>query len=333
MHSYKKFAAAVGILAAAACLPAGTAQAAEYTMRLSHQFASALPISKNIDQFAADVKEATKGRVEVQLFGGSQLFKPTQQHIAVATGKVEAAVMLDASMGGAVPEINVALVPYLLDSRDKIEKFAGSDATRILDAKLQAKGLTTIAWMVESTTSIVTSQKKPLIKPSDFEGVKIRGVAKLPDMGLVAMGAAPTPMAGPEVYQALQTGIIDAAVTSVAGAYARKYYEVQKYGVVTNSSVSNAILVVNPAWWNALPADLREAVKGAAHKAEQRALAINIEETSEMIKRLRTKGMELTVLTPVQEKTQADVMQPPVLKEYTGLGPDAVKIIDIVNKL
>jgi len=325
---------AVRALAGIACLAGMTAAwSADFTMRISHQFPPAHHSAKNLEQFAADVKAATGGKVDVQIFGSAQLFKPNQNHSAVATGKVEAASIVGFTLGGTIPEMNVTLIPYYVSSLDKMKKFPGSEAAKLLDAKLLEKGLLNLGWMVDASDGIFTSAKTPLGKPADFKGVKIRGLSKLFDEGLVAMGAAPSAMPGSEVYQALQTGVIDAGFTGVAAAYERKFYEVQKFGVASNIILAHDILVVNPAWFNGLPADIRQSIQAAAHKAEQRSIPHSADIPAEDVKNLRDKGMTVTVLTPAQEKVMADAMQPAVLKAFQASSPDAQKLIDLVNKL
>jgi len=319
-----------GLLALAG---AATVWSADFTMRISHQFPPAHHSAKNMEQFAADVKAATGGKVDVQIFGSAQLFKPNQNHAAVASGKVEAASIVGFTLGGTIPEMNVTLIPYYVSTLNKMKKFPGSDAAKLLDAKLLEKGLLNLGWMVDASDGIFTSAKSALVKPADFKGVKIRGLSKLFDEGLIAMGAAPSAMPGSEVYQALQTGVIDAGFTGVAAAYERKFYEVQKFGVASNIILAHDILVVNPAWFNGLPADIRQSIQAAARKAEQRSIPKSADIPDEDVKNLRDKGMTVTVLSPAQEKAMAEAMQPAVLKAFQASSPDAPKLIDLVNKL
>jgi C4-dicarboxylate-binding protein DctP len=321
-------------VAALASLVAGAgAMAADFTMRISHQFPPSHHSAKNIEQFAADVKAATGGKVDVQIFGSAQLFKPNQNHAAVASGKVEAASVTAFTLSGTIPELSVTLIPYYVTSLSKMQKFPGSAAAKMLDAKLEEKGVHNLAWMVDASDGIFTSTKAALVKPADFKGVKIRGLSKLFDDGLVAVGASPAAMPGSEVYQALQTGVIDAAITGVAAAYERKYFEVQKFGVASNIILAHDILIVNPAWFKALPADVRQAIEAAAHKAEQRSLPKAADIPADDIKNLRDKGMTVTVLTPAQEKAMADAMQPAVLKAFSASSPDAPKLLELIDKL
>jgi C4-dicarboxylate-binding protein DctP len=322
------------LLAAAALCLGSSAFAAEYTMRISHQFPPTHHTALNLAQFAKEVKAATQGRVEVQNFGAAQLFKPNQNHPAVASGKIEAAAILSFQWGGTIPEMSVTIIPYLMTSVAKQKAFIKSDAAKQLDAKMQAKGVTNIAWMVDTNDGIFTSNSKPLVTPADYSGLKIRGLNKLFDEGLLAMGASPSPMPGSEVYQALQTGVIDAGFTGVEAANSRKFFEVQKYGVASNIILAFDNLVVNPAWWNGLPAELRGAIQKAADKAVARSIRKSDGVPPENIKILNEKGMQAIALTKAQEKVMADAMQPAVKKEFlSATGPDGVKLLQALDKL
>ena len=321
-------------LAAVAALSfSASAWCAEYTMRLSHQYPPAHQVAKALEQFAADVKAGTGGKVEVQLFGSEQLFKANQNHAAVARGQVDAAAILNFQWGATIPEMSVTAIPFLISHAEQLKKFPTSDAAALLNRKIEEKGVHNIAWMVDANDGIFTSAKSLLVRPEDFKGVKIRGLNKLFDAGLIAMGAAPSAMPGSEVYQALQTGVIDAGFTGVAAAYSRRYYEVQKFGAASTIITAYSNLVVNPAWWDKLPPDLRNAVQAAAHKAEATLLPTTDEISPDDIKRLRDKGMNVVVLTRDQEKALAAAMQPAVIKAFDSASPDAPKLIEMVKKL
>jgi C4-dicarboxylate-binding protein DctP len=318
------------LLAAAIAAPA---QAADYTMRMSHQFPPAHHSAKNMEQFAKDVKANTGGKVEVQIFGAAQLFKPNQHHAAVAGGKLESAIVLSFQWGGTIPEMNVTIIPYFMSSVDKMRKFRGSEAQKLLDAKMAEKGVINLAWFMDANDGIFTSANKALVTPADFKGVKIRGLSKLWDAGLVAMGAAPSSMPGSEVYQALQTGVIDAGFTGVKAANSRRFYEVQKFGVASNIILAYDNLIVNPAWWNALPADMRKGITDAVAAAEARAIPAADGIPPEDAQVLRDKGMNVTVLTKAQEKVMADAMQPAVIEAFNASSPDAARLIELIQKL
>jgi C4-dicarboxylate-binding protein DctP len=147
------------------------------------------------------------------------------------------------------------------------------------------------------------------------------------------MGAAPSPMPAPEVYQALQTGVIDAGFTGVKAANSRKFYEVQKFGVASNIILAYDNLIVNPGWWNGLPEAVRKGILDAVAKAEARAIPAADGIPAEDIQVLRDKGMTVTVLTKAQEKVMAEAMQPAVLKAFGEASPDAARLLELIKKL
>ncbi|MBZ0226747.1 MAG: TRAP transporter substrate-binding protein DctP [Comamonas sp.] len=308
--------------------------AADYTMRISHQFPPTHQTAVNLVQFEKDVEAATQGRVDVQLFGAAQLYKPNQNHPAVASGKIEAAAILSFQWGGTIPEMSVTIIPYLINSVAKQKAFIGSDAAQLLDKKMAQRGVRNIAWIVDANDGIFTSAQKPLVTPADFSGLKIRGLNKLWDTGLSAMGAQPSAMPGSEVYQALQTGVLDAGFTGVKAAYSRKFYEVQKYGVASNIILAFDNLVVNPAWWESLPADIRDAIQKAADQAVQRSIRPEDGIPAEDLKVLNEHGMQAIALTKAQEDAMAKAMQPAVKKAFLGeTGADGEKLLQLIDKL
>ena len=324
-----------GVVATLAALGiAGPALAADYTMRISHQFPPTHHTAVNLEQFAKDVKQATKGRVEVQTFGAAQLYKPNQNHPAVASGKIEAAAILSFQWGGTIPEMSVTIIPYLMTSVAKQKAFIGSGASKLLDAKMEARGVKNIAWIVDTNDGIFTSNSKALVTPADFQGLKIRGLNKLFDAGLSAMGASPSAMPGSEVYQALQTGVLDAGFTGVKAANSRKFFEVQKFGVASNIILAYDNLVVNPAWWNGLPPDVRGAIQKAADAAVKRSIRNTDGVPPEDVKVLNEKGMKAVALTKAQERVMTDAMQPAVKKEFLSqTAPDGVKLLEMIDRL
>lgn len=317
---------------AGVCYSAGVFSA-DYTMRISHQLPPSHPVAKAVEQFAVDVKTGSAGKLEVQVFGSEQLYKANQNHAAVARGQVEAAVIVSFSWGGTIPEMQLSSIPYLMTSAAKLAKFPSSDAARILNAKFEQKGVKNLAWLVDSNDALFTSSKAPLLRPEDFKGVKIRGLNKLLDNGLIALGASPSAMPGSEVYQALQTGVLDAGITSLDAAYSRRYYEIQKYGVASNYQTVYDNLLVNPAWWAKLPDNLKKVVDEAARKVEAALLPKEDGISPKDVEQLRAKGMIVTTLSPAEVKAIEKVVQPAVIKAFIESGPDAAKLVEIVSAL
>jgi tripartite ATP-independent transporter DctP family solute receptor len=319
---------------AAALAFAGAAQAQNVTMRVSHQVPTAHHLHKMLEGFAADVAQRTNGQVSVQLFPAEQLHKAGENHPAVARGVVEAAVSVNQQWGNTLPEMNVVVIPYFFSELERIKKFPGSEAAKLIEAKLEQKGVKNLVWFYITRQAIFTSGKKPIIAPEDMKGMKIRGFNALADTALIQLGASPSAMPGPEVYNALQTGVLDAGVTDVSAAYSRRYYEVQKFGTVTPSFTVYFHLYVNPAWWAKLTPAHRSALEAAAKKAEQDAVVITERTAEEAIKLLQEKGMTLKVHNAAEANAWKAQMQKPVLDAFLkATGADGAKLIELMNKL
>jgi C4-dicarboxylate-binding protein DctP len=322
------------LLAAALAAAAGTAAAQNVTMRISHQVPPAHHLTRMLDGFAADVKARSNGQVEIQVFGSESAFKAAENHPAVARGSIEAALSVNQQWGNTIPEMNVVVIPYLFVDLERIRKFPGSDAQKLLDAKLEQRGVKNIAWFYITRQAIFTSQKKPLVALDDFKGVKIRGFNALADNALTAVGAAPLALPGPEVYQALQTGVLDAGLTDVSAAFSRKFYEVQKFGTVAPYISVYFHLYVNPGWWNKLTPAQRAAIEGAARKAEQDAIAITEKEAEDSIRQLRERGMTLHLQTSAESEVWKAAMQKPVMDAFVKASPeDGRKLVDLMGRM
>lgn len=311
----------------------GMATAADFTMRLSHQLPPTHHIAQTLDRFAEDVARETGNRVEVQIFGAEQAFRAAQNHAAVARGQVEAAVVTNFQWGGTLPEMNVMTLPYFMTDLDRLQRFPGSEAAQMLEAKLLEKGVRNIAWLYTTRQSVFTSNAKPLVQPSDFAGMKIRGLSRLVDEAFIAVNAAPATMPGSEVYQALQTGVIDAGLTDVSAGYSRRFYEVQKYGTVTPFFAVYFHLFVTPSWWDRLPDDVRAGIERAAAKAEQDVIAVTETTAEEAITQLQEKGMVLHMQTAEEAEVWKAAMQAPVLDAFRALGDDAAKLVELIENL
>jgi len=313
----------------------GFAAAADVTeMRISHQLPPKHHLSPIIDTFAADIEKLSGNTIDAQVFGANQLFKAKENFPAVAKGNIEAALSVNFQWGGTIPVMNVTLMPYTFTDLDAMAKFASSPVAQFLNSKLEAKGVKNVAWLFITNTSIFTSNDKPLIAPDDFKGVKIRGLNKLVDSGLRALGAAPSAMSGSQVYQALQTGVIDAGLTDISAAYSRKYYEVQKHGAVSPFFSVFFHIYVNPKWYDGLTDVQKDAIAKASAVAEAAALAATKESAAAAPGQLREKGMNIHIMTPAEVDAVKAVTLPAFEEAFMeAAGDDAKTIIDMLKDL
>ena len=165
-------------------------------------------------------------------------------------------------------------------------------------------------------------------------GVQTCALPILAAEALRAVGAAPSAIAGDEVYQALQTGVLDAGITDISAAYSRKYYEVQKYGTVTPALTAYFHLYVNPAWWGKLSSANRSAIEQAAKTAEAASIDITEKTAADAVRQLQEKGMILHLQNPQEIAIWKAAMQKPVIDAFLKAAPqDGQKLIDLLNKL
>jgi C4-dicarboxylate-binding protein DctP len=322
------------LAAAGFAIAAAQAGAAEFTMRVSHQVPTAHHLHKALLLFAEDVKQRTKGGVEVQLFPAQQLAKAGENFPAVARGAFEAALVVNAQWGTTIPEMAAPTIPFFFTDLERIKKFPTSEARKYLDAQLAKRGVHSISWLYITRVSIFTSGKKPIATLADFQGLKIRGLNALTDHSLSAIGAAPSTMPGSEVYQGLQTGVLDAGLTDISAAVSRRYYEVQKYGTVLPYFTVYFHMFSNPKWYASLKPEYRAAIEAAAAKNEQDIIPITEETAAAAVGQLREKGMQIKVLSDAEVAEWRAKMQQPVIDAFIKVAPEGgAKIIELMKKL
>lgn len=303
-------------------------------MRCSHQLPPAHHISKVVERWAAEVKTLSDGDLDVQVFGSDSLIKANENILAVAKGDIECAFSLNFQWGKTLPLMNVTVGPYTMSSIEAWKKWPTSEAAAFLEERLLKKGVKNIVWMFQTNTSVFTSKGKPLLKPEDFQGLKMRGLGPAFDRGLKAMGATPVAIPGSEVYQALATGVIDAAITDVAAAWSRKYYEVQDHMTVVPVLAAYLHGYVNPGWYNKLSDKNKAALKKAGEDAAVWAIEASQEAAANAPAELESKGVKVHIATPEENAAFKAAMAPAFAEGFADeTGADGRKLLELVNKL
>jgi C4-dicarboxylate-binding protein DctP len=311
-----------------------TAAQAQTVMRCSHQLPPAHHIAVVVDQWAAEVESQSGGSIDVQVFGADSLVKANDNILAVAKGEIECAFSLNFQWGKTLPIMNVTVGPYTMSSIEAWKKWPTSDAAAYLEGKLLEKGVKNVAWMFQTNSSVFTSKGKFLQTPADFAGIKMRGLGPAFDRGLEAMGATTVSMPGSEVYQALATGVIDAAVTDVAAAWSRKYYEVQDHFVVVPVLAAYLHGYVTPSFYDGLDDAQKEALRVAGEKAAGWALEASIEASASAPDQLRSAGVQVHVATDEENAAFKAVMQPAFAEGFEAeTGAEGKELLDLIAKI
>jgi C4-dicarboxylate-binding protein DctP len=315
--------------AVAACLFAGTAmaqQAQPIVIKFSHVVAPDTPKGKGAEYFKKLAEERTKGRVKVEVYPNSQLYKDKEEMEALQLGAVQMLAPSLAKFGPlGVKEFEVFDLPYIFPSKDVLRSVTSGPVGAGLLKKLEAKGIIGLAYWDNGFK--IMSANKPIKAPGDLKGVKLRiQSSKVLDAQMRALGALPQVMAFSEVYQALQTGVVDGTENPPSNMYTQKMHEVQKYATITNHGYLGYAVIVNKKFWEGLPADIRATLEGAMSEASVFANNIAQTENDDAMKAMRASGK-----TEFYEPTAAELdawrkVLLPVHKDVEGrVGKDLIE--------
>lgn len=272
-------------------------------IKFSHVVAVDTPKGKAAEYFKKLAEEKTKGRVRVEIYPNSQLYKDKEELEALQLGSVQ---MLAPSLAKFGPlgakEFEVFDLPYIFDDYAALHRVTEGAIGQGLLKKLDSKGIVGLAFWDNGFKEM--SANKPLHTPADFRGLKLRiQSSKVLDAQMRALGATPQVMAFSEVYQALQTGVVDGTENPVSNFYTQKMHEVQKYLTLSDHGYLGYAVIVNKPFWDGLPPDIRAQLQAAMKDATRYANAIAAVENASALEAVRKSGKtQVIVLTPEEKK-------------------------------
>jgi len=314
-----------------ASLVCGVAHAqAPIVIKFSHVVASDTPKGKAAERFKELAEKATKGRVKVELYPNSTLYKDKEELEALQLGAVQMLAPSLAKFGPlGVKEFEVFDLPYIFPNKDVLYAVTEGQIGKDLFKKLEPKGITGLAFWDNGFK--VMSANKPIHLPSDLKGQKLRiQSSKVLDAQMRALSANPQVLAFSEVYQALQTGVVDGTENPPSNMYTQKMHEVQKHVSVTNHGYLGYAVIVNKKFWDGLPADVRTELDGAMKAASKYANAIAQQENDNALEAVRKSGKTTVYVPTDKEKAEWRKALLPVQKDMEGrIGKD---LIANVNK-
>ncbi|RPE64990.1 C4-dicarboxylate-binding protein DctP [Tibeticola sediminis] len=291
-------------------------------IKFSHVVAQNTPKGKAAEFFAKRAGELTKGRVKVEVYANSSLYKDKEEMEALQLGAVQMLAPSLAKFGPlGVKEFEAFDLPFIFDDYAELHKVTQGPVGKALLAKLEPKGIKGLAYWDNGFKSF--SANTPLHVPADYKGKKFRiQSSKVLEEQIRALGAIPQVMAFSEVYQALQTGVVDGTENPISNFYTQKMHEVQKHLSLTNHGYLGYAVITNKKFWDGLPADIRGELEQALKEATDYANKIAQEENDSALEAVRKSG-KTTVYTPTAEERLA-------LKKV--LAPVHTKMADRVGK-
>jgi C4-dicarboxylate-binding protein DctP len=286
-------------------------------IKFSHVVAPDTPKGKGAQRFKELLEQRTNGRVKVELYPNSQLYKDKEELEALQLGSVQMLAPSLAKFGPlGVKEFEVFDLPFLFKDADA---FRNTTQTLGLDLfkKLESKGITGLAYWDNGFH--IMSANKPLHTVADFKGLKMRiQSSKVLDAQMRALGAIPQVMAFSELYQALQSGVVDGTEGVPSNFYTQKVYEVQKHITLSNHGHLAYAVIINKKFYDGLPADIRSALDACIREATTYANAIAATENAVSLDKIKASG-KTTIYTPTAaELTEWKKALMPVHKEMEG---------------
>jgi C4-dicarboxylate-binding protein DctP len=316
-------------LAAAAALalaPFAAAAQDPIVIKFSHVVTPDTPKGKGAEKFKELAEKYTNGKVKVEVYPNSQLYKDKEEVDALQLGAVQ---MLAPSLAKFGPlgarEFEVFDLPFILPSKAALRKVTEGDLGKRLFKKLESKGIVGLGYWDNGFK--VMSANKPLRMPEDFRGLKMRiQSSKVLEAQMRALGAIPQVMAFSEVYQGLQTGVVDGSENTPSNMYTQKHHEVQKFITLSDHGYIGYAVIANKKFWDGLPGDVRGQLEKAMAEATAYANQISQTENDEALAEIKKSGRsELIELTPEQKAAWRKALEPVYADMASRVGKETIE--------
>jgi C4-dicarboxylate-binding protein DctP len=256
-----------GIAAGAFALAFSLGAHAQIVIKFSHVVAEHTPKGQAALKFKELAEKKLPGKVTVQVFPSSQLFGDAKELEALLLGDVQFIAPSLSKFDRYTKKIQVFDLPFLFDDIAAVDRFQSSGPGKALLESMKSRGLLGVAYWHNGMKQLSTNRDQ-LKRPEDVKGLKFRIQASdVLEAQFRALGANPQKMAFSEVYQALQTGVVDGQENTWSNIYSQKFYEVQKTIAETNHGVIDYMVVTNAKWWDSLPADVKKGLSEAMAEA------------------------------------------------------------------
>lgn len=317
------------LFALCAALSTSAYAQAPIIIKFSHVVATDTPKGQAAERFKQLAEKATNGRVKVELYPNSQLYKDKEELEALQLGAVQMLAPSLAKFGPlGVKEFEAFDLPYVFPSKTALYNVTEGEIGKGLMKKLEPKGITGLAFWDNGFK--VMSANKPLRVPADFKGLKMRiQSSKVLDAQMRALGANPQVLAFSEVYQALQTGVVDGTENPPSNMYTQKMHEVQKHVTVSNHGYLGYAVIVNKKFWDGLPPDIRAALDKAMREATTFEKAIAQRDNDLAMDAIKKTGKTEIYTLSVKEQAEWRRVLAPVQKEMEGrIGKELITAIN-----
>lgn len=298
------------------------AHAGPIIIKYSHVVADSTPKGQAAIKFKEVAEKLLPGKVEVQVFPNSQLFGDGKEMEALLLGDVQILAPSLAKFGKYTKKIQIFDLPFLFDDIHAVGRFQNSPKGHELLTSMSDKGIFGFGYIHNGMKQL--SANKPLRTPADAKGLKFRiQASEVLEEQFKVVGANPQKIAFAEVYQAMQSGVVDGAENPWANIYTKKFHEMQKYITETDHGLLGYMVIANEQWWSGLPGDVKKGLSQAM--AESIAYGNQVAMTEDdnfRAKVIADKKAELVKLTKAEKEQWRNAMRPVWAKFEADIGRD-----------
>lgn len=314
----------------------GSAQAT--TLKISHQFPGGTINEGDfrdrlVRRFAQDVEKKTNGALKFDIYPNSSLVKVNSQFGALRKGALDMSLVPISYSGGEVPELNIGLLPALVPSYEVGSKWKDSEAGKFLSQILADKGVMIVTWIWQAGG--VASRAKPLVTPEDAKGMKVRGGSREMDMLFKNAGASVLSLPSNEIYAAMQTGAMDAALTSSTSLISFRLEEVSK--ALTSGRGKSYWFMLEPLLiskqvFDKLPKAQQDVIMSVGAELEKFAIESAKHDDNAVSDVYAKKGAKVVDLDDATLR-QWQALARPVWKDYADKNENCAKLLSLAEKL
>jgi C4-dicarboxylate-binding protein DctP len=297
-------------------------------LKFSHVVTNDTPKGKGALKFAELADKYTAGKVKVEVYANSTLYKDKEELEALQLGAVH---LLAPSTAKFAPlgakEFEALDLPFVFPNQATYDKVSTGPVAKYLFDKLEPLGVKGLAFWDNGFHMM--SSNKPLRKPADFQGIKIRiSGSKVAEAYFKKMGALPQILAFSEVYQALQTGVVDGCENTASNYFTQKFFEVQKHITIGEHAHLQYAVIAQLKFWNALAPDLRTALDKAMAEATVYGNSVADQDNKDALEAIRKAGTsEVYTLTADERKAFMEVMLPIHKQMETRVGKEVIALL------
>lgn len=304
---------------------AGAATAQEYTARLPLDVPENNPKYAAAEIFAEAVSEKTAGAVEIQLFGNSLLGGEVEVAEGIRLGSVQAGILTSSVLAQWVPEVQVLDLPFIFNS-DAHAVAMNDPVTEALQDDFAEAGFHLLGFTPNGARAVIS--KEPVRLPEDVEGKKMRVIQSDLHVNLwETAGASPTPIPHPEIYNSMQTGVVDLFDNTASNYYSESWYEVAPYYTKLNHIYAIGSWVFSEEWWQSLPEEHQTAIEEAAAEAQAQQPELQAEQDAQALAQTEEAGS--TIISDIDRDVWVEKLKP-VREEYAAKIPGAEELLEII---